>query len=264
MTVRLPLPVRFMKSWTRACSLHQFFERPVCDYIEGQLTKVTTMAHLGNLLARVFAVRFPKDSHFLTQHQFWSQCLDFVAVTEAIVRHPFNRPDKCHVYESSNEFQHHGRRNFALRTSGPLQQLVDAKCRQLQGNYQQLLADGLVSWKLNFFRSYAVGHNCPAPATYAGFVLHSSTNFQEPLLSWINTHHTMAVTLFNFLVGYPQRYNTLLSSRRVTLNQGNSTYIFRCGLTIKNYLEQAFAHTFRRHRLTHIASLKLAFVPFST
>ncbi|KAL0207591.1 hypothetical protein P9112_012219 [Eukaryota sp. TZLM1-RC] len=101
----------------------------------------------------------------------------------------------------------------------PLQQLVDAKCRQLQGNHQQLFADGLVSWKLNFFRSYAIGHNCPAPVTYAGSVLHNNTNIREPLLS----------------------------SRTVTLNQGNSTYIFLCRLTIQNHLEQAFPHTFR-HR----------------
>ncbi|KAL0208831.1 hypothetical protein P9112_011418 [Eukaryota sp. TZLM1-RC] len=263
-----------MQSWARACSLHQFFERPVCDYIDGQLTKVTTMAHLGSLLARVFAVRFPEDSHFLTQHQFWIQCLDFVAVSKPEVRHPFNRPGKGHVYEKLERistswpfavlFLSRTGRNHALPTSRPLQQLVDAKCRQLQGNYQQLLADGLVSWKLNFFRSYAVGYNCPAPATYAGSVLHNSTNFREPLLFWFNTHHTMALTLFNFLVGDPQRYNTLLSSRRVTLNQENSTYIFRCGLTIQNDLEQAFPYNFRRHRLTPIASLKPAFVPFST
>ncbi|KAL0218781.1 hypothetical protein P9112_004434 [Eukaryota sp. TZLM1-RC] len=219
-----------MQSWTRACSLHQFFERPVCDYIDGQLT-------------RVFAVCFPEDSHFLTQHQFWIQCLDFVAISKPKVRHPFNRLSKGHV---------------------PLQQLVDAKCRQLQGNYHQLLTDGLVSWKLNLFRSYAVGHNCPAPATYTGFVLHNRTNFREPLLSWFNTHHIIALTLFNFLVGDPQRYNTLRSSRRVTFNQENSTYIFRCGLTIQNHLEQAFPHTFKRHRLTPIASLKPTFVPFST
>ncbi|KAL0207329.1 hypothetical protein P9112_011957 [Eukaryota sp. TZLM1-RC] len=139
---------------------------------------------------------------------------------------------------------------------GSLLQLVDAKFRQLQGNYQQFLADGLVSWKLNFFRSYAVGHNCPAPATYACCVLHNSTNFREPLPSCFSTHHTMALTLFNILVGDSQRYNTLLSSRKVTLNQGNSTYIFLCGLTIKNHLE--------RQRLTPIASLKPAFVPFFT
>ncbi|KAL0207800.1 hypothetical protein P9112_012428 [Eukaryota sp. TZLM1-RC] len=120
-----------MQSWTRACSLHQFFEWPVCDYIDGQLTKVTTMTHLGSLLARVFAV--------------------------------------------------------------------------------------------------------------------------------INSG-----SLFHFLVGDPQRYNTLRSSRRVTLNQENSTYIFRCGSAIQNHLEQAFPHTLRRHRLTPIASLKPAFVLFST
>ncbi|KAL0207255.1 hypothetical protein P9112_011883 [Eukaryota sp. TZLM1-RC] len=105
---------------------------------------------------------------------------------------------------------------------------------------QQLFADGFVSWKVNFFRSFAIGHNCPAPATYAGSVLHNNANFREPLLSWFNTHHTMALTLFNFLVGDPQRYNTLLSSRRVTLIQENSSYNFRCGLTFKNHLEQAF------------------------
>ncbi|KAL0218785.1 hypothetical protein P9112_004438 [Eukaryota sp. TZLM1-RC] len=236
-----------MQSWTRACSLHQFFERPVCDYIDGQLT-------------RVFAVCFPEDSHFLTQHQFWIHCLDFVAISKPKVRHPFNRLSKGHVYEKLERistlwpfavlFLSRTGRNHAL----PL----------LQGNYHQLLTDGLVSWKLNLFRSYAVGHNCPAPATYTGFVLHNSTNFREPLLSWFNTHHIIALTLFNFLVGDPQRYNTLRSSRRVTLNQENSTYIFRCGLTIQNHLEQAFPHTFKRHRLTPIASLKPTFVPFST
>ncbi|KAL0207787.1 hypothetical protein P9112_012415 [Eukaryota sp. TZLM1-RC] len=152
-----------MQSWTRACSLHQFFERPVCDYIDGQLTKVTTMAHLGSLLARVFAVRFIEDSHFLTQHQFWIECLDLVAVYKPKVRHPFNRPGKGHVYEKLERistswpfavlFLSRTGRNHALPTSKPLQQLVDAKCRQLQCNYQQLLIDGLVSWKLNFFRS---------------------------------------------------------------------------------------------------------------
>ncbi|KAL0227094.1 hypothetical protein P9112_014418 [Eukaryota sp. TZLM1-RC] len=208
------------------------------------------MAHLGSLLSRVFAMRFPENSHFLTQHQFSIQCLDFVAASEPDVRHPFNRPGKGHVYEKLQRISTSWPfavlllsktcRVHAQLTSGPLQQLVDAKCRQLQGNYQQLLADVPLSWKLNFFRSNAVGHNCPAPATYAGFVLHSSTNFREPLPSWFNTHHTMALTL----------YNILLSSRRVTPNQENSTYIFRCGLTIQNHLEQAFAHTFRRHRLT--------------
>ncbi|KAL0216503.1 hypothetical protein P9112_008687 [Eukaryota sp. TZLM1-RC] len=225
------------------------------------------MAHLGSLLARVFAVRFPEDSHFLTQHQFWIQCLDFVAVSKAKVRHPCNRPGKGHVYQKLERistswpfavlFLSRTGRNHALPTSRPLQQLEDAKCRHLQGNYQQILADGLVSWKLNFFRSYAVGYNCPAPATYAGSVLHNSTNFREPLLSWFIIHHTMALTLFNFWVGDTQRYNTLLSSRRVTLNQDNSTYIFRCGLTIQNYLEQASPYTFRRHRLTPIATTRV-------
>ncbi|KAL0216815.1 hypothetical protein P9112_008999 [Eukaryota sp. TZLM1-RC] len=182
------------------------------------------MAHLGSLLAIVFAVRFSEDSHFLTQHQFWIQCRDFVAVSKPKVRHPFNRLAKPMCMKSSSESLHHGRRNHALLTSRPLQQLVVARCRQLQGNYQQLLADGLVSWKLNFFCSYAVGHNCPAPATYASSVLNNNTNFREPLLSWFNTHHTMAVTLFNFLVGDPQR----------------------------------------RQKLTPIASLKPAFVPVST
>ncbi|KAL0205650.1 hypothetical protein P9112_000957 [Eukaryota sp. TZLM1-RC] len=95
--------------------------------------------------------------------------------------------------------------NHALPTSRPLQQLVDAKSRQLKGNYQQLLADGFVSWKLNFFRSYTVGHNCSAPATEAGSVLHNNTNFRDPLLSWFNTHHTLATSLFNFLDGDSQR-----------------------------------------------------------
>ncbi|KAL0218919.1 hypothetical protein P9112_004572 [Eukaryota sp. TZLM1-RC] len=158
---------------------------------------------------------------------------------------------------SSSESLHHGRlllcsysttgRKHALPTSRPLQQLVDAKCRQLQGNYRQLVADGLVSWKLNFFRSYAIGHNCPASATYTGSVLHNNTNFREPLLSWFNTQHTLAVTLFNYLVGDPQWYNTLLPSQRVTFNQRNNFYIFRSRLTIQNHLEQAFPHTFR-HR----------------
>ncbi|KAL0219988.1 hypothetical protein P9112_005641 [Eukaryota sp. TZLM1-RC] len=155
-------------------------------------------------------------------------------------------------------------RKHTLPTSRPLQQLVEAKCRQLQVNYQQLLADGLVSWKLNFFRSYAMGHNCAAPATYAALYFTTTWNFRQSFLSWFNTHHTMAVTLFNFLVGDPQRYNTLLSSRRGMLDQGNSTYNFRCGLIIQNRLEQAFPQTFRRQRLTPIASLKRAFVPFST
>ncbi|KAL0209991.1 hypothetical protein P9112_010075 [Eukaryota sp. TZLM1-RC] len=103
------------------------------------------MAQLGSLLTRVFAVRFPEDSRFLTQHQFWIQCLDFLVGSQPKVRHPFNRPGKGHVT----------RRNHALPTGRPLQQLVDARCRQLRGNYQQLLVDGLVSWKLIFFRSYA-------------------------------------------------------------------------------------------------------------
>ncbi|KAL0215352.1 hypothetical protein P9112_007536 [Eukaryota sp. TZLM1-RC] len=97
-------------------------------------------------------------------------------------------------------------RNYALPTSRPLQQQVYAKCRQL-------LADGLVSCQLNFFRLFAIVHNCPVPATYAGFVFHN-TNFWELLLSWFNTHHTMAVTLFNFLFGDLQRYNTLPSSSK--------------------------------------------------
>ncbi|KAL0218384.1 hypothetical protein P9112_004037 [Eukaryota sp. TZLM1-RC] len=144
-----------MQSWTRTCSVHQFFERPVCDCIDGQLTKVTTMAHLGSLLARVFAVRFPENSNFLTQLQFWIQCLDFVAVSKPKVRHPFNRPGKGHVYEKLKRistswtfavlFLSRTGSNHALPISRPLQQLVDAKCRELQGNYQQLLADRLVS-----------------------------------------------------------------------------------------------------------------------
>ncbi|KAL0219550.1 hypothetical protein P9112_005203 [Eukaryota sp. TZLM1-RC] len=87
-------------------------------------------------------------------------------------------------------------------------------------NYQQLSGDGLVSWKLKFLSSYAIGHNCPIRATYAGSVLQNNTNFRKPLLSWFNTHHTLALTLFNFLAGDPQRYSTQLSSRRVTVNQG--------------------------------------------
>ncbi|KAL0223216.1 hypothetical protein P9112_002606 [Eukaryota sp. TZLM1-RC] len=100
------------------------------------------------LLAKIFAVRFPEDSRFLTQPQLWIQFLDLVAVSEPKVRHPFNRPDKGHVYEklqlSSTSwpfavlFMSRKGRNHALPTSRPLQQLVDAKCRQLQGNYQQL------------------------------------------------------------------------------------------------------------------------------
>ncbi|KAL0207265.1 hypothetical protein P9112_011893 [Eukaryota sp. TZLM1-RC] len=153
-----------MDTLHRACTLHQFFEQPV-----------TTMAHLGSLLARVFAVRFAEDSHLLTQHQFWIECFDVVAVSKPKVRHPFNRPSKGHVYEKLERiftswpiavlFLSRTGRNHALPTSRPLQKLVAAKCRQLQGNYQQFFADGLLSWKLNFFRSYAVGHNCPALAT---------------------------------------------------------------------------------------------------
>ncbi|KAL0214003.1 hypothetical protein P9112_006187 [Eukaryota sp. TZLM1-RC] len=60
------------------------------------------MAHLGSLLAKVFAVRFPEDSHCLTQHQFWIQCLDFVAVSKPKLRYSFNRPGKGHILEQTD------------------------------------------------------------------------------------------------------------------------------------------------------------------
>ncbi|KAL0215426.1 hypothetical protein P9112_007610 [Eukaryota sp. TZLM1-RC] len=83
------------------------------------------------------------------------RCFDFVAVSEPKVRHPFNIRGKGHVYEELERistswsfavfFMSRKGCNHALPTSRPLQQLVDAKCRQLQGKYQQFLADGLVS-----------------------------------------------------------------------------------------------------------------------
>ncbi|KAL0205438.1 hypothetical protein P9112_000745 [Eukaryota sp. TZLM1-RC] len=97
--MHLLLPVRSMKSWARACSLDQFFEQRICDSVDGQLTKVTSMAHLGSLLVRVFGVRFPENSTFLTQNQLLIQCLDFVPVSEPKVRHPVHRPGKGRVYE---------------------------------------------------------------------------------------------------------------------------------------------------------------------
>ncbi|KAL0216162.1 hypothetical protein P9112_008346 [Eukaryota sp. TZLM1-RC] len=86
-----------IKSWARACSLYQFFEQPVCDYVDGQLTKMTSIAYLGSYLANVFAVGFPENSHFLTYHQFWIQCLDFVAISDLKVRHPFNSAGMGHI-----------------------------------------------------------------------------------------------------------------------------------------------------------------------
>ncbi|KAL0223374.1 hypothetical protein P9112_002764 [Eukaryota sp. TZLM1-RC] len=195
---------------TCVCSLHQFLEQPVSHYIDGQLTKMNTMADQGSFYARVFVACFPVDNHFLTQHQFWISVLTMW-------------------------------RSLSQRSD------IDSK------DVANVISDTLVSWKLNFFRS----HLCWLCTT-------QQHELSQPFPSCFNTHHTVAVTVFSFLVGDPQRYNTLLSSRRVTLNQGNRTYIFRCGLTIQNHLDQALPHTFKRHRLTPIASLKPAFVPFST
>ncbi|KAL0223015.1 hypothetical protein P9112_002405 [Eukaryota sp. TZLM1-RC] len=80
-------------------SFRQFFEQRVCDYVDGQLINVTFIAHFNSLLARGFSVRFPEDSHFMTQHKFRIQCLHFEAVFEPKVRQPFNRPGKDLVYE---------------------------------------------------------------------------------------------------------------------------------------------------------------------
>ncbi|KAL0214582.1 hypothetical protein P9112_006773 [Eukaryota sp. TZLM1-RC] len=126
---------------------------------------------------------------WLTQSQFWSLCFDFVCQSEPKQRRPFeNHPL---VYQALQHLVQHfwawrplnettladGGRFWCLST------LLGSRAIQLREAFCQLLADGPVVWKRNFFKSCVQFLNCPWPKKYADCVL-QGIQPDESILQW--------------------------------------------------------------------------------
>ncbi|KAL0231362.1 hypothetical protein GEMRC1_010766 [Eukaryota sp. GEM-RC1] len=253
---------------TVTCSLAKFFDPPARAVMNRQFRYLRDVAVHSTLLARVFVLQHPHLARWLTDQRFWYQCFGFVAHSEPKVNRPFENDNGVYtaLHLSSSlppvsiwPFPPLGRHK---PTRWCYSQLLSDRSRQLSEAFQQLMADGPVSWKLNFFRTAAVFLDCPTPKGYASAVVRGAQPGAS-LQQWWNAHHQQTLATFNHLVGDVVLFNNLLTERSVALNETNTSFLFAAGLNLLSALEDAAPDCMRRHALVPMASYAPVFVSFS-
>ncbi|KAL0242994.1 hypothetical protein GEMRC1_005557 [Eukaryota sp. GEM-RC1] len=265
------------KKTTVASSISRFFGVPAQKAMERQFRHVRTVAVQSTLLARLFVLQHKHLAYWLTEHQYWYQCFDFVCLDPSSPTMPVREPFSEHTEVFNALLNSTDRPGWPFppigRDKPPCKErrcpinwaysdLFSARALQLAAAFQQLMTDGLVSWKLNFFRTTATYCLCPSPKQYASLVLRGSEPPQS-LLPWWTTWHHQIVDIFNNQVMDPERVDALLTTPMTDLTPSNVNFIFEVAFNLLLHLERVEPTRMRRQALTPMASYSPGFLPFS-
>ncbi|KAL0216528.1 hypothetical protein P9112_008712 [Eukaryota sp. TZLM1-RC] len=122
---------------------------------------------------------------------------------------------------------------------------------QMANSFCQILTDGPVSWKLNFFRTMATFFECSCPKKYASLVVNTTAaTIPDSLRAWYDEgHHEYIMDLFTQQVADPHRFDAMLMLDNVDLSSDNITFLFTAGLNILSLLENIASDTMRRNAI---------------
>ncbi|KAL0227833.1 hypothetical protein RCL1_003976 [Eukaryota sp. TZLM3-RCL] len=245
---------------SRKAVLGTFFSPFAVNYLELDLQVLTDASLKTCLLARMFSYVNPDLASWTTQFSFWVYAFDCITKPEGpkMCRDFQTDPEGIQVlqnllYCSTFIPKHHYRLHSDLRA---------ARSRQLAQNMVQLLTDGPITWKLNFFKTISVINDCPSPSVYASCVVKGS-NFPEHIAEWVETHHWIIEQLFDILLGgvvQAQRFNSFIEQGTFTADRINSNFLFSKGLDLLLYLEQSAPDQMKRNALTPISSYTVGHV----
>ncbi|KAL0208570.1 hypothetical protein P9112_011157 [Eukaryota sp. TZLM1-RC] len=239
---------------TVPASAAQFFSTAALISMEKQFRYIRTVTVLAVRLAQLFVLQYPEMAFWLYQQQFWYQCQDFVMIFHPTVRRPFENHMGvyCALYDVSFR---------PGRTFPPIgfQKGTDKWCRsdirsfralQMANSFCQILTDGPVSWKLNFFRTMATFFECSCPKKYASLVVNTTAaTISDSLRAWYNEgHHKYIMYLFTQQVADPHH---------------NITFLFAAGLNVLSFLENIASDTMRRNAVSPSPSYSPDFISFS-
>ncbi|KAL0228383.1 hypothetical protein RCL1_004526 [Eukaryota sp. TZLM3-RCL] len=116
-------------------------------------------------------------------------------------------------------------------------QLQSAKGRAMAISMRQLLADGPVTWKKNFYRTMSQVFDCPKPSKYAGQVLFNRV-FTDDLVDWTDENHDQISNQLELVLGGPDvlaRFDFLINQPEIALAFERSQFILECGLLILEF-----------------------------
>ncbi|KAL0222912.1 hypothetical protein P9112_002302 [Eukaryota sp. TZLM1-RC] len=238
--------------------------RPPPDPLPSATTTTVPLIHLrdvafyATLLARKLLLEYPHLSCWLAHRQFWSQCFDCVTHSRPKIREPFKstNPD---VYEALTHMTSSATWPWPPLVEGqehpPFCQaaLFSNRTVQLESAHRQLLTDGPVTWKLNFFRSMGKQMECPAPSKYASCVVSGST-ISANLRQWYDEYHFHISEIWNQTVTSNDLYTRALRRDELDVTVYNCWLISHWGLAILHRLESTCPNVFRRHALSPIAT----------
>ncbi|KAL0216759.1 hypothetical protein P9112_008943 [Eukaryota sp. TZLM1-RC] len=254
---------------TVPASAAQFFSTAALVSMERQFRYIRTVTVLTARLAQLFVLQYPEMAFWLYQQQFWNQCQDFVMVPHPTVRRPFE--NHMEVYRTLYD--------VSFRPGWPFppigfQKGTDNWCHsdirsfralQMANSFCQILTDGPVSWKLNFFRTMATFFECPCPKKYASLVVNTTAaTIPDSLRAWYDEgHHEYIMDLFIQQVADPHRFDAMLMLDNVDLSPDNITFLFTAGLNILSFLENIASDTMRRNAVSPPPSYSPGFISFS-
>ncbi|KAL0219752.1 hypothetical protein P9112_005405 [Eukaryota sp. TZLM1-RC] len=238
---------------TVPASAAQFFSNAALVSMERQFRYIRTVTVLAARSAQLFVIQYPKMVSWFYEQQFWYQCQDFVMVTHPTVRRPFE--NHMEVYRALY--------NVFFRSDWPFPPIgfqkgtdnwfhsdsTNLRALQMANSFCQILIDGSVFWKLNFFRTMATFFECPCPMKNASLVVNTTAvTIPDSLRAWYDEgHHEYIMDLFSQQVVDPHRFDTMLMLDNIDFNPDNTTYIFTAGLNSLPFLENNAYDTMRRN-----------------
>ncbi|KAL0218511.1 hypothetical protein P9112_004164 [Eukaryota sp. TZLM1-RC] len=248
-----------LQTTTVGASVNQFFDSEAQEAMERQFQVLASIGAHATHLARLFVLQYPEHSMWLTQSQFWSLCFDFVCQSEPKQRRPFeNHPL---VYQALQHLVQHfwpwrplnettsadGGRFWCLST------LLGSRAIQLREAFCQLLADGPVVWKRNFFKSCAQFLNCPWQKKYADCVLQGIQPYESILLWYQEIHqhilvHWLNMTANAYIGGGQNLFENSIRNERFPINMESAATIVQ-------------SDVMKRHSLSTVQPSKAEFEP---
>ncbi|KAL0221502.1 hypothetical protein RCL1_001356 [Eukaryota sp. TZLM3-RCL] len=224
--------------------------------MERDLRVLTSVSVRASILVRHFTYSFPQYGAWATQQQFWECAFDMVQKKPVTIRAPFNRsPNDLPVFNAllacSVVIN-----NMLGQEQLVYAQLQSAKARAMATSMHQLLADGPVTWKKNFYRTMSHVFDCPKPSKDAGQVL-SNRIFTDDLVDWTDENHDQISNQLESVLGDPDA----LPENALTFER--SQFILECGLLILEFLEMMAPVQMRRHAISPIASWSIRHVNMS-
>ncbi|KAL0223702.1 hypothetical protein P9112_003092 [Eukaryota sp. TZLM1-RC] len=259
-----------LQTTTVGASVNQFFDSEPQEAMERQFQVLASIGAHATHLARLFVLQYPEHSMWLTQSQFWSLCFDFVCQSEPKQRRPFeNQPlvyqalqhlvQHCWPWRPLNETTSADGGRFWCPST-----VLGSRAIQLREAFCQLLADGPVVWKRNFFKSCAQFLNCPWPKKYADCVLQGIPP-DESILQWyqeIHQHilvHWLNMTANAYIGGGQNLFENSIRNERFPINMESAATIVQPGLNILSFLEDNCPDVMKRHSLSPLSSWSRCF-----